>query len=233
MAKTKAPGFPNEPARYRTARKRLLKAETDLRRRVENVAKLRRKLPLGGALKEDYVFAEGSADLDDRRTVRETRFSELFGKNRPTLVVYSFMFAPEGKQPCLMCSSFLDGLDGNAQHLADTVNLAVVAKAPIATHRDWARTRGWRNLRLLSSHDNTYNADYKAELPDGSQMPILNVFVKRGRKIHHTWGSEMLYTPSGRGQDPRHLDMVWPLWNVLDLTPGGRGARWYPKASYP
>ncbi len=23
--------------------------------------------------------------------------------------------------------------------------------------------------------------------------------------------------------------MLWPLWNVLDLTPEGRGKDWYPK----
>ena len=26
----------------------------------------------------------------------------------------------------------------------------------------------------------------------------------------------------------RHLDMIWPLWNVLDMTPTGRG-QWYPE----
>jgi predicted dithiol-disulfide oxidoreductase (DUF899 family) len=23
-----------------------------------------------------------------------------------------------------------------------------------------------------------------------------------------------------------------PLWNILDLTPGGRGTDWYPKLDY-
>jgi predicted dithiol-disulfide oxidoreductase (DUF899 family) len=26
--------------------------------------------------------------------------------------------------------------------------------------------------------------------------------------------------------------MMWPLWNLLDLTPDGRGADWYPRLSY-
>jgi predicted dithiol-disulfide oxidoreductase (DUF899 family) len=34
------------------------------------------------------------------------------------------------------------------------------------------------------------------------------------------------------GQDPRHVDMLWPLWNLLDLTPEGRGKDWYPKLAY-
>ena len=35
-----------------------------------------------------------------------------------------------------------------------------------------------------------------------------------------------------RGQDPRHVDPIWPLWNLFDLTPKGRGADWYPKLAY-
>jgi predicted dithiol-disulfide oxidoreductase (DUF899 family) len=33
--------------------------------------------------------------------------------------------------------------------------------------------------------------------------------------------------PADPGQDPRHIDLGSPLWNLLDLTPGGRGD-WYP-----
>jgi predicted dithiol-disulfide oxidoreductase (DUF899 family) len=25
------------------------------------------------------------------------------------------------------------------------------------------------------------------------------------------------------------VDLLWPLWNVLDLTPKGRGTDWYPR----
>jgi predicted dithiol-disulfide oxidoreductase (DUF899 family) len=27
---------------------------------------------------------------------------------------------------------------------------------------------------------------------------------------------------------PRHVDSMWPLWNVFDTTPEGRGTDWYP-----
>ena len=40
--------FPNEKPRYRAARDKLLKAELALRKQVEQVAALRRKLPPGG-----------------------------------------------------------------------------------------------------------------------------------------------------------------------------------------
>jgi len=91
--------------------------------------------------------------------------------------------------------------------------------------------RGWRNLRLLSSAPNTYNRDYLGETEDGGQMPSLNVFVRRGSGIHHFYNTELVFAQRERGQDPRHIDMLWPLWNVLDLTPQGRGD-WYPALSY-
>ena len=50
--------FPNETASYREARNTLLKEEIELRRHIERVAQMRRELPLGGKLKEDYVFDE-------------------------------------------------------------------------------------------------------------------------------------------------------------------------------
>ena len=48
--------FPGESAAYRAARDELLAAEIELRRKTEDVAALRRKLPPGGAVPEDYVF---------------------------------------------------------------------------------------------------------------------------------------------------------------------------------
>ena len=48
--------FPNESDDYRAARDELLTAEAALREQVEKVAALRRTLPIGGAVNEDYVF---------------------------------------------------------------------------------------------------------------------------------------------------------------------------------
>jgi len=213
--------FPNEPAKYRAARKKLLKAETDLRKRVEQVAALRRKLPSGGKVPEDYVF-EGETG--------PVRMSGLF-ENGDSLVIYSFMYGPKMNHACPMCTAILDSLDGAAAHVAQRANLAVVAKSPIARILEFARGRGWSHLRLLSSEKNSYNRDYLAESQDGAQMPMLNVFV-RDKAINHFWGSELLYAKPVKGQNARHVDLIWPLWNVLDLTPEGRGSSWYPKLKY-
>ena len=43
---------------------------------------------------------------------------------------------------------------------------------------------------------------------------------------------ELMFTPVDRGQDGRHVDPIWPLWNLLDLTPDGRGTTWCPKMQY-
>jgi predicted dithiol-disulfide oxidoreductase (DUF899 family) len=206
-------GFPGESEKYRAARNKLLKREIGLRRQLEAVAAERRKLPIGGALKEDYVF-EGVAG--------PVRFSELFAAGKDTLLVYNFMFGPNMPAACPYCTSILDAVERAAPHVTQHVNLAIVARSPIARILPFARERGWQHLRLLSSAANSYNRDYHGEAETGDQWPMMNVFVRRNGKIHHTWGSEMFFAPPDRGQDPRHVDLIWPIWQLLDLTPGGR-----------
>src|SRR3954464_10289472 len=167
--------FPNETAKYRSARGKLLKAELALRKQIEEVAAMRRKLPGGGEVPKDYLFGSQSGPM---------KLSQLF-EHGPTLVAYSFMYGPKMKQPCPMCTAFLDGLNGNAQHITQRTNLAVIAKSPIARIMEYARSRGWSNLRLLSSAGNSYNLDYHGENAQGAQMPMMNVFVRKGGAIHH------------------------------------------------
>ena len=224
--------FPGETDSYRSARNQLLQAEIDLRRRVEEVAALRRQLPLGGAIPEDYVFEECSGDVNDTHTARQVRLSELFQPGKDTLAIYSFMFGPEMKTACPMCSSIIDALNATAVHVTQRIGLAVVAKSPLERLRTFARERGWNHLRLLSSAGNSYNRDYYGENSAGGQQPSLNVFARRGGKIHHFFHSELVLVPSDPGQNQRHVDMIWPLWNLLDFTPEGRGSDWYPSLTY-
>jgi predicted dithiol-disulfide oxidoreductase (DUF899 family) len=214
--------FPGETAEYRAARDRLLDAEIALRRQTEAVAAMRRELPPGGVVPQDYVFEEDGG---------EVRFSELFG-DHDTLVIYSFMFprALDDENPCPSCSSILDSLDAAARHLAQSISLAVVAKAPLPRILDYAEHRGWRHLRLLSSAGNAYNRDYHGENADGSQAPVLNTFDRRGGEIRHFWASELMVAPRDSGQEPRHVDVIWPVWNVLDVTRDGRD--WSPQREY-
>jgi predicted dithiol-disulfide oxidoreductase (DUF899 family) len=61
----------------------------------------------------------------------EVRFSELFAPGKDSLVIYNMMFprALDEDLPCPSCTQFLDSFDGAAEHIAQRVNLAVVAKA--------------------------------------------------------------------------------------------------------
>lgn len=214
--------FPNEGSDYRAARDALLRAEIDLRRQTEHVAALRRELPPGGEIAQDYEFDSDAGPV---------KLSELFG-DKDTLIVYSYMYGPATEQPCAACTSILDGLDGEAPHVEQRASLAVVAKSPMARIRDFASQRGWSQLRLVSSAGNDYQRDYHAETESGSQIPALNLFIRRDGRIHHFWNAELLYAPQDPGQHSRHVDSIWPLWNLLDLTPEGRGANTHPKLSY-
>ncbi len=228
--------FPGESSEYRHARNRLLEAEVELRRAIERTAVERRALPAGGEVPDDYRF-EAATD-----GAPEVRFSELFAPGKDALVIYSFMFPrwsgdtrpgptggetgklPLAETPCPSCTSILDSLDGAARHLTQRINLAVVAKSDPERIRTFGRERGWRHLRLLSSRNNSYNRDYQAETPEGGQVPILNVFVRDGSQFRHSWATELMFAPRDEGEEPRHVDSIWPIWSVLDMTPEGRGA---------
>ncbi|NVO55887.1 DUF899 family protein [Rhodobacteraceae bacterium B1Z28] len=204
--------LPNESPEYRAARNRLLTAETELRAQVEKVATLRRGLPKGGILSEDYEFRalDGSS----------APLSSLFGSH-DTLVIYSLMYASDAKSPCPMCSAFLDGLNSQIAHLSQTTSIAVVAQNTPATLAALKTRMEWQELPLYSAMGTTYQRDYLAEMDDGSQLPILNVFHRDRDGVHHFWSSELFFEPSD--WHPRHIDAAWPLWNILDFTPQGRG----------
>ena len=238
--------LPGESAEYRAARDRLLEQEIALRRAMEAVATARRELPSGGPVKQDYVFEGAGAD----GVPADVRLSELFAPAKDSLVIYSFMFPrdpddptpgppggetallPLAEGPCPSCAALLDQLDGAAEHASQHINLAVVAKAPLPRVLAFARERGWRRLRLLSSAGNTYNADYFAETPDGVQRPMLTVFHRDHDAIRHFWSSELVYAPSDPGQEPRHVGTLEPLWNLFDLTREGRPVGWAEQFSY-
>jgi predicted dithiol-disulfide oxidoreductase (DUF899 family) len=238
--------LPGESREYRAARDRLLEREIELRRAMEAVAALRRDLPPGGRVKLDYVFRAEGPD----GTPADVRLSDLFEPGKNSLAIYSFMFPrdpgdqtpgpsdgetallPLAEGPCPSCTALLDQLDGAAEHAGQHLNLVVVAKAPLHRVLAFARERGWRRLRLLSSAGNTYNADYWAETSDGAQMPMLTVFHRDGDAIRHFWSSELLYAPSDPGEEPRHVGTLEPLWNLLDLIPEGRPPDWHEQFSY-
>ena len=222
MARRGPVRFPNESGEYRAARTALLAEEIDLRRHLERVAAQRRALPAGGEVTGDYRF-QGEAGASD--------FAGLFG-DKDTLAVYSFMYGPKRERPCPMCTALLGPLDANAGDLDQKISLVVVARSPIERLVAFKRERGWRNLRLYTDLTEAYSRDYFGLLPDGSEIPSLNVFTRRDGTLRHFWAGEMTGDAADPGQDPRGAPDLPPLWNILDMTPEGRGGDWYPKLDY-
>jgi predicted dithiol-disulfide oxidoreductase (DUF899 family) len=214
--------IPNESEAYRTARTALLAEEIELRRHLERVAEQRRALPPGGPVTGDYRF-EGE---DGPAT-----FADLFG-DKQTLAIYSYMFGPQRERPCPMCTNLLDAWDGNADDLDQKISLVVVARSPIAKLLAWKKERGWKHLRLYTDLNDAYSRDYFGLLPDGSEIPAFNVFTRRDGTVRHFWSGEMTGSTADPGQDPRGAPDLGPMWAVLDSTPEGRGADWYPSLTY-
>ncbi len=214
--------FPGESAEYRAARTALLAEEIELRRHLERVAAQRRALPPGGPVVGDYSFLteEGPRDM-----------AGLFGDHQ-TLAVYSYMFGPQRERPCPMCTNLLGAWEGNAADIGQRLSLVVVARSPIERLSAWKRERGWKDLRLVTDLNDAYSKAYFGLLPDGSEIPALNVFTRRDGTIRHFWSGEMTGPAADPGQDPRGAPDLAPLWNVLDVTPEGRGRDWYPKLDY-
>jgi predicted dithiol-disulfide oxidoreductase (DUF899 family) len=213
--------IPNESAEYRAARTALLAEEIELRRHMERVAAQRRALPPGAPVSGDYRFEteDGPTDL-----------AGLFG-NKQTLAVYSYMFGPQRQRPCPMCTNLLDAWDGNADDIAQRVSLVVIARSPLQRLVAVKRDRGWKNLRLASALTDAFTRDYAASPDGGLDSGGPAVFTRRDGVIRHFWSEEMV--ASDPGQDPRGAPDPAPLWAVLDMTPEGRGADWYPSLEYP
>lgn len=214
--------IPNESPEYRRAREALLVEEIELRRHIERVAAQRRALPPGGKVEKDYRFESERGPVS---------FADLFG-DKQSLVVYSYMYGPQRARPCPMCTSLLSAWEGEARDVEQRVALAIVARSPIERLVAFKKERGWRDLNLYSDTSGEYSRDYRGLSPDGGDDAAFNVFTRRDGTIRHFWAGEMGSETADPGQDPRGAPDLMPLWNILDVTPEGRGTDWYPKLDY-
>jgi predicted dithiol-disulfide oxidoreductase (DUF899 family) len=220
-ARRKAP-FPGESAEYAKARQALLAEEIELRRHLERVAAQRRSLPPGPEIRNDYRFIDQNG--------AEVGLTDLFG-GHDALVVYFWMFGPQRKRPCPMCTNLLGALNGNAADIKQRAALKIVGRSPVERQIAFAQERGWEHLDLLQTVGDDYAGDLGLLTPDGSEWPSLIVYV-RGDPPRLFWADEIGGEMADPGQDPRGAPDLAPLWNVLDLTPAGRDPHWYPKLTY-
>lgn len=172
---------PNESATYRKARNALLVEEIELRRHVACVAAQRRALPPGGEVKGDYKFLGEASSVKGANPVG---IDALF-RDKDTLFVYNWMYGPQRKRPCPMCTALLSSLDGNADHIRQRMALAIVGLSPIERQVAFKVERGWKNLPLYFDVNGNFSRDYHAIMDDGVDTASINVFSRRDGVIRH------------------------------------------------
>ncbi len=205
--------LPDQSAEYVARREELRQAEVELMRHRERVAELRRPRDL---------------DAGDK-PLTTVRLSELFSGSHRALVIYQFMYGKLQTSPCPMCTMWIDGFNGVARHVEQNVDFVVAAAADPATLRQHARNRGWRNLRLLSCGDSTFKFDLDSEDADGNQDSTISVFTRdENGAIRHFYSA---HPRMAEDIDERGIDLLSPVWNLMDLTPEGRGD-WYAELDY-
>jgi predicted dithiol-disulfide oxidoreductase (DUF899 family) len=224
------------------ARLELLKAEKDLTRRSDEVARQRQALPWV-RIDKAYRFetAQGSASLAD-----------LFA-GRSQLLVYHFMFGPDYTAGCPSCSSIADGFDGIAVHLANhDVTLTAVSRAPLEKLQAYQQRMGW-TFPWASSSGSDFNFDFNISFTGVQQREgDVEYNYLRGR---HAMDADPAPAPvvefaANCGTDPqtyardrpgmsafvleddvvyhtystyaRGVDGVWPMYQWLDRAPKGR-----------
>jgi predicted dithiol-disulfide oxidoreductase (DUF899 family) len=206
---------------YRRQREELRLAELELIDHVERVAALRRALPADTVV-DDY-------ELIDVATRQPVRLSELFRAPDRALLIYHLMYGKAETDPCPLCTMWLDGFDAVASHVEQNADVAVVAAAEPDALAAHAAARGWTSLRLLSAGDSTFKLDLGSEEPDGAQTEWISVFTRDADgTVRHVYsrGAQLADDRRERG-----IDLLSPVWQLLDLTPGGRGD-WYPSLRY-
>ena len=162
-------------AEWLSARLELLKAEKELTRRGDAVAKQRLELPWVRVDKE-YRFDtdEGSASLAD-----------LF-RGRSQILMYHFMFGPDYTAGCPACSAIADGFNGFAVHLANhDVMLWAVSRAPLAKLQAYKRRMGWI-FPWASSFGTDFNFDFNVSFTEKRQREGIEYNYEREEPLPET-----------------------------------------------
>ncbi|PYQ10733.1 MAG: DUF899 domain-containing protein [Acidobacteria bacterium] len=224
------------------ARLGLLKAEKELTRRGDELARRRQELPWARIDKE-YRFEtdEGSASLAD-----------LF-RGRSQLLVYHYMFGPDYTAGCATCSTIADGFDGFVVHLANhDVMLWAVSRAPLVKLKAYKRRMGW-TFPWASTFGRDFNLDFNVSFTEKQQRDgaIEYNYERGGHAMDATEVPEPVaenaamagtdvatYTRERPGMSAfvledgvvyhtystyaRGLDGLWGMYQWLDRSPKGR-----------
>lgn len=215
--------FPGASEEYRAARETLLAEEIRFRRHMTRLAEQRRALPPGPVIEKDYRFRTENGE--------EVGLADLFD-GKDTLVTYFWMYGPQRERPCPMCTNWLGAVNGNGADIQQRAALKILGRSSVERQLAFAAERGWRDLDFVQTVGDDYANDLGLLTPEGAEYPALVVFRKDGDKVRLFWASQMTFDMADPGQDPRDAPDIASLWLILDLTPEGRPADWYPKLSY-
>jgi predicted dithiol-disulfide oxidoreductase (DUF899 family) len=215
--------FPGASPEYEAARKALLANEIEFRRHMTRLGEQRRALPPGPEITKGYRFKDEQGS--------EVALLDLFG-DKDTLITYFWMYGPQRERPCPMCTNWLGSVNGNAADIKQRVALKILGRSSVERQFAFAQERGWRDLNFVQTVGDDYANDLGILKPDGSESPALVVFQRDGDRVRLFWMSQMTLDMADPGQDPRDAPDIASLWSVLDLTPEGRAADWYPKLNY-
>jgi predicted dithiol-disulfide oxidoreductase (DUF899 family) len=192
----------------------LLRREKMVTRALDLLALERRELPWV-VLDKPYEFetAEGLASLSD-----------LFGSRRQ-LIVYHFMYGPEWSQPCDGCTAWADAFNGTLDQIQrHDAELVAVSRAPIEMLEAVREKKGW-GFVWASSFNSDFNFDFHMSAAvdcksvtvgdeevfyDRGESGGINVFVKSGDDIYHT------YSAHNRG-----IQQMNGAYGYVDLLPYG------------
>jgi hypothetical protein len=91
-----------------------------------------------------------------------------------------------------------------------------------------ARARQWRRSRSKPAHPTSEAAEARSDAPksiaDSLLVPakMLTRAASVGDQLTDEQRSGAAAQPARDGEESRHVDFMWPYWNILDYTPEGR-----------
>jgi len=214
--------WPDESPPYAKLRDELHAAEVALRDQRERVAALRRALPADTQIPDQTLREVRDGEVVD------VRLGELFTRPELPLIVMHFMYGKAQTHPCPMCTCWADGYDGLIPHIEQRAQLVVLVAGDPGAFGEYARGRGWRNLRIVSAGQSEFKRKLGFETADGGQQPGASVVLRRpdGTLVHSYSVCAYLGEAGFRG-----MDLLNPLWHFFDLLPDGRGD-FMPKKRY-
>ncbi|MGZ4216491.1 MAG: DUF899 domain-containing protein [Solirubrobacteraceae bacterium] len=215
---------------WQAERDELLKAEKELTRRSDELARERRKLPWVRVEKEYRFETEGGTKT----------LAELFD-GRSQLLVYHFMFGPPYSAGCPVCSSIADTLAPQVPHLeARDTTLLLASRAPLDRLLAFRERMGW-DIGWVSSDGSDFNRDLgfmhtEEELKPFLESGAIPVTVEQNAEMCGTDAAG--YVTEGPGLSAyalsdgtvyrtyvttaRGLELAMPYYGLLDRTSKGR-----------